>query len=106
MQAWMQQFLSTDPPSPDVIEAALLDYGFYHRLLDVKRMYSEYKNSKRYGYAGGVLDQPDEYWDDIATMHWLELWVKHVGPLPRLEQTSIFETLRNENRIDGRWLNG
>lgn len=102
----MQNFLSEDPPSADVIEDALLDYGFYHAPAQVTRMYAELKNHQHYGYDGGVLDQPDEYWDDMDTMHWLELWQKHVAPMPRMEQISVFDTLREDDRLEGRWLNG
>lgn len=105
MQEWMQQFQSDDPPSADIIEAALVDFGYYHAPKDAKRMYAELTNHHLLGYAGGVLDQPDEYWDDMATMQWLSLWVKHVAPMPRMQQTSVFDTLRSEERLDGSWLN-
>lgn len=100
----MVHFLSDTPPPAVDIEDALLDFGFYHHLRDVKRMYAEHQNHGNLGYPGGVLDQPEEYWDDMATMHWLELWVKHVADLPRLEQKSVFDTLRDEDRFDGNWL--
>lgn len=67
-------------------------------------MYAEYVNNKRYAYEGGVMDQPSEYWDDMTTMRWLELWVKHVAPLPRMEQTSVFDNLRETGTLDGKWL--
>lgn len=101
----MQYFLSDTTPSVEQIEAALLDFGFYHRDEDVERMYAEYVNNKLLGYAGGVLDQPEEYWHDMAIMKWLELWVKHVAPMPRLEQVSVFDTLK-EGRFSGTWLGG
>lgn len=102
----MQQFMSSTPPNASDIEDALIDFGFYHRLSDVERMYAEYVNKGHYGYAGGVLEQPDEYWHDMDTMRWLELWVKYVAPLPRMEQVSVFDTLRSEGRLNGGWLKG
>lgn len=98
----MQQFCSNSEPNVETIETVLEDFGFYHTWLDVLRMYAEYSNHGHYGYAGGVLDQPQEYWDDMTTMKWLELWVKHIAGMPRLEHESVFDTLRNEGRIDGR----
>jgi hypothetical protein len=62
MQAWMTSFLDTTPPSTAQIDAALVDFGFWHTPTEVKRMYAEYVNNHLLGYAGGVLDQPDEYW--------------------------------------------
>ncbi len=100
----MRQFLNSKPPSNTDIINALLDFGFYHPLSDVQRMYAEYTNHGHLGYAGGVMDQPEEYWHDMDTMRWLELWIKHVEGVPRLEQVSIFDTLRNKNRIDGSWM--
>lgn len=98
----MKQFCSNSEPTAETIEAMIEDFGFYHTWTDVYRMYAEYINRGHYGYEGGVLDQPPEYWQDMTTMKWLELWVKHVATLPRLEQESVFDTLRNEGRIDGR----
>lgn len=97
----MTQFLSDERPSDATIENALLDFGFYHEWRDVARMYAEYVNKGNYGYAGGVIDQPEEYFQDMATMKWLELWVKHVKNAPRLEQVSVFDTLRLEGRFSG-----
>lgn len=67
-------------------------------------MYAEYINNKHYGYPGGVLDQPEEYWHDMGMMKWLELWVKHVAPMPRMQQVSVFDSLRKEGRFSGKWL--
>lgn len=100
----MKQFLNADPPPPEIIEAALVDFGFWHELGEVYLMYAEYVNKGHYAYAGGVLEQPSEYWDDMATMRWLELWVKHVANLPRLEPVSVFETLRDTGQFEGKWL--
>jgi hypothetical protein len=100
---WMRQFLSNNPPTVQDIEAALVDFGFYHLASDRHRMYAEYVNHGNYGYAGGVMDQPEEYWRDMDTMRWLELWIKHVAAMPRLEQVSVFDTLREKDRLDGSW---
>ena len=100
----MQQFLSDEPPDTQTIEDALLDFGFYHQLPDVERMYAEYMNHGNYGYAGGVLDQPTEFWDDMSTMRLLELYVKHVATMPRLEQVSVFDQLRKDGRFGSNWL--
>ncbi len=101
----MQQFLSDEPPETDKIEDALKDFGFYHQLPDVERMYAEYMNHGNYGYAGGVLDQPEEYWADIGTMRLLELYVKHVATTPRLPQESVFDQLRKDgSRFGSNWL--
>lgn len=96
--------MNSDPPSASDIEDALVNFGFYHRFSDVERMYAEYTNNKQYGYAGGVLDQPDEYWHDMDTMRWLELWVKHVAPMPRMQQVSVFDTLREDGKFSGEWM--
>lgn len=95
----MTQFLSDDPPNAQAIEDALLDFGFYHPLVEVERMYAEYVNHGNLGYTGGVLDQPDEYWADIGVMRLLELYVKHVATLPKLPQISVFDQLRKDGRF-------
>lgn len=100
----MTQFLSDDPPKTQDIEDALLDFGFYHTLHDVERMYAEYVNHGNLGYSGGVLEQPPEYWADINTMRLLELYVKHVSVLPKLPQESVFDTLRKTGRFSANWL--
>jgi hypothetical protein len=102
----MHYFLDDSPPTTEAIENALIDFGFYHRFPDVSRMYAEYINNKQYGYPGGVLDQPEEYWHDMNIMNWLKLWVKHVSTAPRLEPVSVFDTLAKEGRFGGRWIGG
>lgn len=103
-QAWMTQFLSSDPPGIEDIESALEDFGFYHGFSDVARMYAEHENHGNLGYEGGVLDQPPEFWADLSTMKWLELWVKHVKDMPRLQQVSVFDQLRETGRFGSDWL--
>jgi hypothetical protein len=100
----MTQFLSDAEPDAQAIEDALIDFGFYHQLIDAERMYAEWVNHGNYGYAGGVLDQPEEYWRDMGTMRLLELYVKHVAPMPRLEQVSVFDQLRKTGRFGANWL--
>lgn len=100
----MTQFLSGEPPSAETINAALFDFGFYHALVDVERMYAEYANHGRYGYDGGVMDQPEEYWSDMAMMRWLEMYVKYVATMPQLEQVSVFDTLKNTGTFGVDWL--
>lgn len=91
----MHAFLNpSQTPNRESVELALKDYGFYHDLGDVMRMYSEYVNNRQYGYAGGVLDQPDAYWHDMAIMRNLALWVEHFAPLVGFtDEVSIFEKL-------------
>lgn len=103
-QRWMSSFSSTTPPTVDEINAVLSDFGFYHPLREVKLMYAEYVNNNLLGYSGGVLEQPDEYWADINTMRWLRLWVEHVQNAPRMQQVSVFDTLKTEGRINGKWM--
>jgi len=100
----MRAFLNPTPPAAVDIEAALEDFGFCHDLLDVGRMYAGLSNHGHLGYAGGVLDQPEEYWQDMSTMRWLEMWVQYVATMPRLEPKSVFETLQKEGRFVGNWL--
>lgn len=100
----MAQFLSDAAPDEQAIEDALVDFGFYHQPPDVERMYAEYVNHGNYGYSGGVLDQPEEYWRDMGTMRLLELYVKHIAPAPRLEQVSVFDQLRKDGRFGSDWL--
>lgn len=100
----MTQFLSDETPDTQAIEDALLDFGFYHTLIEAERMYAEYVNHGNLGYSGGVIEQPEEYWRDMATMRLLELYVKHVATLPRLEQVSVFDQLRNTGRFGSNWL--
>jgi len=102
MQEWMQGFLSSDEPPHHVIEDALLDFGFYHTPLQVQRMYAELTNRNHYGYAGGVLDQPPEYWHDMATMQWLKLYVEHVLPQAGLiPQHDVIEQLKRTGKMNG-----
>lgn len=100
----MERFLNPDPPSAPEIEKALLDFGFYHHFHEVSLMYSNLTNHNLLGYAGGVMDQPEEYWHDMAIMNWLSLWVKHIGSKPRMAPVSVFDTLRNTGRLDGKLL--
>lgn len=93
--------MSTDDPDPLEIEQALLDFGFYHDLPSVKRMYAEYVNNNLLGYAGGVNEQPEEYWSDMATMRWLQLWVKHVKPIPQLEKQDVISRLKKGGTLNG-----
>ena len=88
----MAHWLNPDPPDVYTIEQALVDFGFYHEFSQVARMFAELENRGNYGYPGAVLDQPDSYWRDMATMRWLELWHKHVKNIPRFEQVSVFKT--------------
>jgi hypothetical protein len=99
----MQGFIKNDPSDAADLSAALVDFGFYHDLSTVMRMYAEYVNHGNYGYSGGVIDQPDEYWSDITTMRLLHRWVEATAGKPQLEQTSVFDTLRNEGRLMGRF---
>ena len=92
----MQRFLAGNTPQAHEIEEALLDFGFYHRLHEVTRMYAEYTNRNLLGYAGGVNEQPEEYWRDMSTMQWLKLYVEQVLPTAgAIPQESVFDQLRN-----------
>ncbi len=102
MQHWMQSFISTTTPSAETINDALIDYGFYHTPIQVQRMYAEKVNHGLLGYVGGVIDQPDEYWHDMSTMRWLQLWHEHVAPLARLEQTSWIDNIREHGTLQGK----
>jgi hypothetical protein len=66
-------------------------------------MFSEYHNNKLLGYPGGVLQQPDTYWSDIATMRALMLWDEHVKDLPRMEQKSVFDQIKETGTLSGTW---
>ena len=58
-------------------------------------MYAEYVNHGRYGYAGGVMDQPDAYWHDMYVMRSLALWVEHFAPLVGMtDGISWFDKIR------------
>ena len=94
----MQHFTSSDvKPNRDVVEAALKDFGFYHDFGDVARMYAEYVNHGNYGYAGGVMDQPDAYWHDMYIMKNLALWVEHYSILIGItDGISIFDKIRSD----------
>jgi hypothetical protein len=80
------------------VRQRLLNFGFYHDLHDVKRMYAEYVNNKHYGYAGGVMDQPDTYWHDMSIMKDLEFYVEELLPFASAEEKEdkIREMLRGE----------
>lgn len=96
----MEHFLNPGNPNRESIEATLKDYGFYHNLGDVMRMYAEYVNHGRYGYAGGVMDQPDTYWHDMNIMRNLALWVEHFAPLAGFtDGQSVFEKIRQGQPI-------
>lgn len=94
-----------DPPIHE-IDDALRDFGFYHRPIEVQRMYSQLQNHGNLGYPGAVLDQPEEYWRDMATMNWLRLWVKIVKPAQRLTQNSVFNTIKTTGKMNGVFTNG
>jgi hypothetical protein len=87
----------SDTPDRDSIDEALYNYGFYHDLSHVKRMYAEYVNHGHYGYAGGVMDQPDAYWHDMYVMKNLELYVKHfAGLVDFTDQVPIIQKLKSK----------
>lgn len=98
--------MSTTPPSAETIDRNLKDFGFYHQFEEVTRMYAEKTNHGLLGYAGGVIDQPSEYWHDMATMQWLKLWVEHVKPMARLEQVSWLENIQKHGTLQGRFKHG
>lgn len=102
----MQNFLSTKDPNISEINEALLDFGFYHPFDIVSRMYAEYVNHGNYGYGGGVVDQPPEYWADMATMYWLRKWHEVVKPVSGIvEQKSWIENIK-EGKPIGKVANG
>jgi len=102
----MINFQSTDPPTIKDINDALSDFGFYHPIETVTRMYAEYINNKKYWYGDNGIDQPDEYWHDISTMNWLKLWVEHVRPVAQLqdkeEKDDVIARLRAGKSLVGR----
>jgi hypothetical protein len=98
LSQWVHQFNDAAPPSRENIEDALEDFGLYHDFTTAIRMYAEYKNNKRYWYPGAGVDQPNEYWADIATMNWLTLWHEHVKPFS--ESLAIFDDSEREDIID------
>ena len=65
----------------------------YHTQAQLTLLYAEYKNNGILGYEGGILDQPEVYWDDMAWMRALELWVEHIAPL------TMFHTVHNHEPI-------
>lgn len=87
-----------------MIENALENFGLYHMLTECERMYAEWLNHGNLGYSGGVMDQPDSYWRDMGIMRLLELYVKHVATMPRMEQVSVFDTLRDGGRFGSNWV--
>ncbi len=89
----MRFFLNpSDKPSLKDVEQAIDNFGFYHDKVDVERMYAEYVNHGNYGYAGGVMEQPEAYWHDMSIMKWLSIWVEHYAPLAYItDGVSIFQ---------------
>lgn len=100
MQQWMQGYLSTKEPTMEEIEDALKDFGFHHRAIDVQRLYA--MRDTHLGYEGGVLAQPDEYWQDLATMYWLRKWCEMDKKIIRLEQTSWIDNVRSGSGLSGK----
>lgn len=98
----MENFLSPKDPDIETIDAMLSDFGFYHSLSDTLHMFAEYENHGHLGYDGGVMDQPEAYWRDMATMRWLKLWVEHVKPMPRLKHESVFDRLKEGKGLTGK----
>jgi len=92
----MESFLSGAPPKMQDINDGLADFGFYHTLPQVQRMYAEYANKNLLGYSGGVMEQPEEYWQDIYTMGLLKLWVEQARVAPPIEQVSVFDRLKKD----------
>ena len=99
----MQAFINPpEVPDRDHIEAVLKDYGFQHARGDIQRMYSEYVNNKLLGYAGGVIDQPDAYWQDMYTLKCLALWLQHFSAIPQYKpELSVFNRLRDGKDMIG-----
>ena len=86
----MQHFISPDNVNRNehliTVRESLIDYGFYHELVHVYRMYAAYNNHGILGYAGGVMDQPEAFWHDMHIMRNLETYVKELLPYAH-EQT-------------------
>ena len=104
MQEWMQNFLSPDRVSKteriNNVRESLIDYGFYHDLRDVTRMYAEYINNKHYGYAGGVMDQPDGYWHDMNLMRNLAFYVEELLPFATDgEQKDFIQQIKDNDEL-------
>lgn len=97
----MKSFLdSGTKPSQKDTEKAIHNFGFYHDRIDVERMYAEYTNHGNYGYAGGVMDQPDGYWHDMNIMKWLNIWVTHyAGLVSPTDGISIFKKIKDGDSI-------
>lgn len=109
MLEWLTLFTAKDdtPPPVETIEAALLDFGFWHRPIEVQRMYSYLINYNQLGYAGGVLDQPDEYFEDMTTIQYLRLWVEHAKPLIMPDDTpDIIDHLKNGGNLLDQMIKG
>lgn len=90
----MQIFLDPNyKPKYSEVEQALKNFGFYHSKPDVFLMYAEYVNHGNYGYAGGVLDQPDIYWHDMHIMKMVKIFVENflhlINQLPPESQHTI-----------------
>ena len=101
----MQHFLDFDDLNRTErikrVRQALINFGFYHEVVQVCRMYAEYKNHGNYAYSGGVLDQPDSYWHDMSVMRNLEFYVKELLPFAHEEQPeSWITTLKKEADIE------
>lgn len=97
----MMAFLNPDTPTLEKLNDYLDNYGFNHELLDVTRMYAEKVNHKLLGYAGGVIDQPDEYWEDMNTMRLLQQWCEIAPSIPRLEEDDIIKRLKRGGSFGG-----
>ena len=93
----MQHFLNLDDLNRtervNRVRAALVNFGFYHEIDHVCRMYAEYKNHGNYAYAGGILDQPDTYWHDMSVMRNLEFYVEELLPFAHDDQPESWITI-------------
>lgn len=76
------------------MERLTLDWGLYHGKVWAWRFWYYLHEYHILGYPGGLIDQPDEYFDDINTLSLVRQWLQRTQGVPRLEQDDVIERLK------------
>lgn len=86
------------------LEALTKDWGLYHDKVWAWRFYYYLREYGILGYPGGLIDQPDSYFYDLATINLVKKWLKATDGLPQLAQHDIVDRLKDgEGLLDNQW---
>ena len=76
------------------LENTLSNWGLYHTKVQAWRFWYYLREHGILGYTGALVDQPDSYFYDIATISLVSQWVKQTKGRPRLKPVSLIDKIK------------